>query len=1066
MRLTLFVLALVIPVLSSADEVPAPGGSSIELFALNGSAEIRDNAKSPWRALELGAKLKVGDEIHVAENGRAAIQFPSGYLIRLNGNSSIRLDSRDGAINMDSGLMHFFNRSENSGATINTPVVSAAIRGTEGIIFASKKETKVDLFEGHAAISNQYGSVSLAKNESATTQAGQAPKRSLIISRLDSIQWAVSIPDLGDAHDSGETANSIVSARNSLALLASGKTKEAQTSVGSLSKSPSNVLARSYIAQSDGDLSSVKAMIEEGLQLYPGNQNLLARAAEVSMFEGNISEAQKYIEKACAINCSSPHIQVIQGFISLVTNDSQEAIKTFSNVIIANSELSMAYLGRSLAFFQFGNAAEAQNNLLRAISLDPTVAVYRSYLGKMFYELYNESKASGEYNEAIALDPYDPTPYLYRSYLKLSQNNPLGAIEDVENSMAKNGNRAVFRSSLLLDQDEAVRSAALSRIFIESGFTDAARIAATNALIKDPLNFSAHRLLGETQDGIFYADAALSELRVARILAPANSNLNQSAGSQQSLSSFDSLFERNFTRTGVGYTYDGRLDAHEPSVANVGRDGSLAWGLSADSALGDGFKRNNFLRDTLLNGSIDYDLDWDKKLRLEANGRFISRRDSNSADEDVDSTSGGVSLSYVQRRNAGEAFIADIGIDRKLDTVHSPFSERVAGLTQVMGGESASDLDSLVLDQHLYTTANILHSGLQYTVSDKGYSVVVGSQFIHQDPSKNEDSLVLDDSQGLFTGVGSTIDTKSDTDISGHDAYVYTTLSPIDELDFTLGLVRTDIESDVAEVPPYIDETKHDGRFNPKFGIHSQISDSLSVRGTYTESLRKSSFEDLESLEPTLVGGINQRYNDLPGSVSRAEGVGIDWKLPSFTYLGAEYTRRRVTEDIRNAIEDLTVDFDTGAADYSLSSDNRNLTHRLQHLGRAYVHQRLTENFSTSLEYRHGTSEGDDSGPQDSLDDDTVSSSLRWFDPSGLFALVKESWTRQDRTLRDPFPDGTEHAWITDAGIGWRISQRQGKIFLQARNLFNQGFLLDQSEGFREDLNDSRSYIAGFEYNF
>ena len=61
--------------------------------------------------------------------------------------------------------------------------------------------------------------------------------------------------------------------------------------------------------------------------------------------------------------------------------------------------------------------------------------------------------------------------------------------------------------------------------------------------------------------------------------------------------------------------------------------------------------------------------------------------------------------------------------------------------------------------------------------------------------------------------------------------------------------------------------------------------------------------EDLSSLEPTLVGGINQRFNDLSGAQSRNLGFGLDAKEPNCIYAGPQYTRRHIVNSYGDVMD-------------------------------------------------------------------------------------------------------------------------------------------------------------------
>ena len=180
--------------------------------------------------------------------------------------------------------------------------------------------------------------------------------------------------------------------------------------------------------------------------------------------------------------------------------------------------------------------------------------MYRSYLGKAFFEERKENLSESEFQQAISLDPNDPTPYLYRSFLKLSQHKPVEALSDIESSIQKNGNRSVYRSKLLVDQDEAVRGTSLGKIYNRVGFTELARVEAIKSLNHDYANYSAHFLLGDLyQDSNLNGNAQVTENLIGRLLVPVNYNSNavDLVGSQASFNEYTALFNRPISRTRV-----------------------------------------------------------------------------------------------------------------------------------------------------------------------------------------------------------------------------------------------------------------------------------------------------------------------------------------------------------------------------------------------------------------------------------------------------------------------------------------------------------------------------------
>ena len=93
----------------------------------------------------------------------------------------------------------------------------------------------------------------------------------------------------------------------------------------------------------------------------------------------------------------------------------------------------------------------------------------------------------------------------------------------METAIALNDNRAVYRSELLLDSDNASRSASLARIYTDLGFQQLALVEGFKSVNADPTNFSAHRFLSDTYSVLpRHEIARVSELLQSQLLQPVN----------------------------------------------------------------------------------------------------------------------------------------------------------------------------------------------------------------------------------------------------------------------------------------------------------------------------------------------------------------------------------------------------------------------------------------------------------------------------------------------------------------------------------------------------------------
>ncbi len=132
--------------------------------------------------------------------------------------------------------------------------------------------------------------------------------------------------------------------------------------------------------------------------------------------------------------------------------------------------------------------------------------------------------------------PKDPTPFFYDAIAKQTTNRPVEALQDMETAIALNDNRAVYRSELLLDSDNASRSASLARVYTDLGFQQLALVEGYKAVNADPTNFSAHRFLSDTYSVLpRHEIGRVSELLQSQLLQPINMTPIQPRAGESSL---------------------------------------------------------------------------------------------------------------------------------------------------------------------------------------------------------------------------------------------------------------------------------------------------------------------------------------------------------------------------------------------------------------------------------------------------------------------------------------------------------------------------------------------------
>src|SRR6266851_3477442 len=368
-------------------------------------------------------------------------------------------------------------------------------------------------------------------------------------------------------------------------------------------------LARSYYFQSRGPLPQALDAAREAAAKSPHFGAALVRVAELEFGFGHTDEAMKALNRGMELSPRNAEGLALRGFLLSAKNQFAEASSAFDQAIAIDGALGNAWLGRglvrirsSLTLFSIKGSdlhRQGMEDLQVAATLEPQRSVLRSYLSKAFSDKYDLPHARKELRLANKLDPNDPTSWLYLALLDEQGNRINEAVEDLERSKDLNENRSLFRSRLLLDQDQAVRSANLAAIYRDDGMFDRSVQEAARAVNSDYGNYSAHLFLSESYDALRdpklinlrYETPWFSELLLANLLMPVNGgNLSQTISQQE--------YSKLFASDGVGIfsstEYSSRGDWLQ-SGSQYGVFGNSSYALDAFYRSENGFRPNNDL---------------------------------------------------------------------------------------------------------------------------------------------------------------------------------------------------------------------------------------------------------------------------------------------------------------------------------------------------------------------------------------------------------------------------------------------------------------------------------------
>jgi tetratricopeptide (TPR) repeat protein len=494
--------AVAVLAVSATVSVRAADSSLAKVTAIQNTVETKTAASAAWKPSTEGQALAASDRVRTGPASRAALLYSDQTMHRLNEKSEVEIlppsSGGTGVVKILSGQSYFTTRTPKDFGRVQTPTVTAAIKGTEfAVSVADNGGTTITMIEGTVEASNEFGSVSVTRGEEAVTEPGKAPVRRIAVRPKDAVAWSLYYPPvLGGADKGDERLNRAAAAlsngqvdearrlvdeakaadaKNPQALalssviaLTGDRRDEARTladqALAANGSSPAALMARSFVAQADFDLDRARDLAEKAAAADPNNAEALARAAELRLAAGDYVGARKAAEDAVSRQPGNARALTVLGFVEMSAYRTKEAAANFDKAVAADAGLPLAHAGRGIAQIRLGHVQGGREELQTAATLDPGESLYRSYLGKAYYEEKRATESGKELAAAKDLDPKDPTPWLYSAILLQNENRPIEALHDLDGAIERNDNRAVYRSRLLLDEDRAVRGTDLARI--------------------------------------------------------------------------------------------------------------------------------------------------------------------------------------------------------------------------------------------------------------------------------------------------------------------------------------------------------------------------------------------------------------------------------------------------------------------------------------------------------------------------------------------------------------------------------------------------------------------------
>jgi tetratricopeptide (TPR) repeat protein len=760
-------------------------------------------------------------------------------------------------------------------------------------------------------------------------------------------------------------------------------------------------LSLSYAQQAHFRIEEALDNVRKAVEIEPQNALAWARLAELHMSTGYLDRALEAAQQAVDLNPRLAKTQTVLGFTYLVQMDTSPAKGAFSRAIELDQADPMPRLGMGLAKIREGDLEAGRIELEIAASLDPANSLVRSYLGKAYFEEKRYALAGTQFDLAKERDPNDPTPWLYDGIMKQTQNQPGEALRDIQKSIELNENRAVYRSRLLLDQDQAARGSSLARIYDNLGFEKRAIVETAKSLALDPSSHSTHRFLSDAYLAIpRHQIARVSELLQAQLLQPINVNPVQP---QLAVADLNIITGTAPVRAGFN-EFSPLLERNKPQLVASGIVGSR--GTVADeavfSALYDrasvsvgqfhyntnGFRENNDQKHNIYNAFVQYAVTPRFNVQAELRTRKTEHGDLRSNFDPYDP----LALNENYRRSLAQD-TARIGARFS----PSPNQDFLASVlyTDRQDKQMEQGWDNIAKDQGYQAEGQYLFRASRFNAIAGG-----GAYYLR---AHEQDS---------FSG---TLMFRKER----ANGYLYTNWNLFRNGTATLGVSH---------------DSYREGSFtfnqpNPKLGLQLDLTPNVRMRLAWFQ-VAKTALALQQTLEPTQVAGFNQYFDDVNGTRSRRLGIGMDAKNGNNIYSGFEISRRDLDVPTLFAeTERITLD---------------RMEKQREHLYRVYLYWLPHPHWAIRGEYQFekfgrkpSSSDVVDPTPY-GIETSSAPLNVNYFNPNGVFAKYTATYVRQ-HLERNAGPV-TDAFFLNDVILGYRLPNRRGIANIEVKNLLDENF--------------------------
>jgi len=400
-----------------------------KVVSAQGAVQALRTGEKQWRPVRLNDNLCPGDMIRIMKLSRADIVLSNDTILRLDQNTTVTFSEPEKEkpflVNLLNGAAYFFSRVRRS-IKVLTPFVNAIVEGTEFYARVENDKTFMSIFEGQVGLTNEAGSITLAKGQSAVAEANRAPAFQIVVRPRDTVQWTLYYPPVLYYHPSNLQAPTDWQAmvRKSVEFYLEGNLHQAIESLEGVTeeiRDPRFFTYRASLLLSVGRVHEGRLDIEKALSLAPLNSQALALQSVIAVVQNEREKALTLARKATESDPKSVTARIALSYAQQANFDLKEALNSLKEAVKLEPENALAWARLAEMWLMFGELNKALEAARKAVSLDPNLSRTQTVLGFAYLTQIKTKKSKEAFEKAIELDQADPLPRLGLGLAKIRE---------------------------------------------------------------------------------------------------------------------------------------------------------------------------------------------------------------------------------------------------------------------------------------------------------------------------------------------------------------------------------------------------------------------------------------------------------------------------------------------------------------------------------------------------------------------------------------------------------------------------------------------------------------------